>query len=300
MPSVQSVMHRISYSSPQVVYSASHIDTIPEALTTSIASSVASSGQQTYSTASTMAPVISLPSSIDPTAMVMGDGAGGGASGGGRGGLGTGSILEQNEVATQIQGAMAGILGQGGGATGIQGTVLGQQNKQGSGDGGPIPGQSGGETVASSIQETMIAQSGAVGGDSIQDTIQDSILGQSAGVGVAGIQQGNILGQPSGQVSQPVGIQDSNQFLTPATGAAMATGSPSHGTSDSEHGSDVGGTSVADIASQLINQYVTGSRAVPSMYPPQAPVTNAMTVPHQEPMQTNVTATTAIPTISTQ
>ena len=187
--------------------------------------------------------------SIDPTAMVMNDGAqlvpGAEASG-----AIPNSMLGQSEVATQIQGAIAGIqdslMGQGGGAAAIKGNVLGQNE----GGGGTIESSMSGQstvTATAGIQESMIAQSGAVGGDTIQDSIQDSIMGQgSSGSGGAN------------------GITAS--LIAP---------------------------NVSDIASQLINQYV--SQPVAGVFQPTASSSQ-----EPESMQTDVTpqpATTA-PSIS--
>lgn len=227
-----------------MVYSASHIDTIPDTLASSIAS-ITSSVQQTYSTSSSMAPNV-MPS-IDPTAMVMNDG-GQLVPGAEASGAIPNSMLEQSEVATQIQGAIAGIqdslMGQSGGAAAIK---VGQNE----GGGGTIESSISGQstvTATTNIQESMIAQSGAVGGDTIQDSIQDSIMGQgsSGGGGASGI----------------------TASLIPPN--------------------------VSDIASQLINQYV--SQPVAGVFQPTA----AASPQEPESMQTDVTpqpATTA-PSIS--
>ena len=253
----------------QVVYSASHIDTIPETLSSSITSfPCSSSTQQTYSTSSTVAP-ITIPS-INPAAMVMGGGASSGETS-----IQT-AILGQNEVATQIQGAMTGIqgplMGHSDGSTGIQSN---QQNAQSGGGENLITGQTSSETAATSIQES-IAQSGAVGGDSIQDSIQDSIMGEGAVGGVPpGIHQGAILGQP---VGEHAGIQDSSQYLSPSMSAIPPSGADP---------SADGGTTVSDIASQLISQYVTSSRTV---FPSSDPGSNAAVQAQEtvETMQTDV------------
>ena len=193
------------------------------------------------------------------------------------------SMLGQNEVATQIQGAMAGIQGSlMGGTTAIQGAVLE------SGGENPIAGQS---TAASSIQASMITQSGAVGGDTIQDTIQDSIMGQAGGAtripaslmaqsnAQSGIQSA-ILGQGAGGRIGETGIPDSNQYLNPAAGAMMTSVA---GTNTNPSGE--AGTSVSDIASQLINQYVGNTTAV---FQPTA-TTDVAASREPEGMQTEVT-----------
>ena len=295
---------------PQVVYSASHIDTIPDTLASSIAS-IASSVQQTYSTSTMQS--ISIPS-LD---QVMG--GGGGMVAAGTGGTIPNSMLGQNEVATQIQGAMTGIqgslMGQGGGAPAIQNAVLAQtdqgQGVGGGGGGNPASAQCA-ATATSNIQESIIAQSGAVGGDTIQDSIQDSILGQGGG-GTAEIPgslmaqnntqpgiHGGILGQGTGQMGETGGMQDSNQYLNPA----VMSGSPNVVANDTGASAPVGAASVADIASQLINQYVASSQPVPGgFHPPPATNSTAAMAAAQEPesMQTDPPPQPAVtaPTVNT-
>ena len=275
-----------------MVYSASHIDSIPDNLVSSAASASSSTtAQLTQSTAATSAGPISIPAVVDQS--VMGVAGGGATGGGGVAGNGEGvipnSILGQSEVVTQIQGAMAEIQGQLlGGAAGIESAMLAGNAQQGS---GPIPGQTSGNG-SSAIQDAIIGQGGVVGGDSIQDSIQDSIMGQTAPVVGAAA---SILGQ----VGKAAGIQDSSQYLNPAAAGSMMTG----GGGATSSGEGEGPTSVSDIASQLISQYVASTQSVPAPF--QAPPTNTGVEqqPVVESMQTDVapqSVETAIPpTVST-
>lgn len=168
----------------------------------------------------------------------------------------------QSEVATQIQNAMAGIQGQLMGHNGA-GNVALQGNS-----GGQIAGtgQNEGSGGTSSIPDTMIAQGASVSGDAIQDSIQDSILGQTSGGGIEVASAAAILGQTGGgQVTEGgTGMPDSNQYLNPTVGAIMSD-SP---TVTHETGTNDGPTSVSDITTQLINQYVASTRPAETTVPP--------------------------------
>lgn len=264
-----------------MVYSASHIDAIPDTLVSSVATS---SAQLTQSTTSTAAP-ISIPTVVDQSGMGV---AGGGATGAGTGGAPgetviPNSILGQSEVVTQIQGAMADLHGQlmSGAPTTMEG---GTANS-----GGGNPG----------IQESIMTQGGVVGGDSIQDSIQDTIVGGAAsGTATAAA----ILGQVAGSsVGKTAGIQDSSQFLNPAATAAaaaagnmMSGGGGGGGGEGSSSGGGEGPTSVSDIASQLISQYVASTQSVAAPFQP--PASNTGTEQGQvESMQTDVSAETTLP-----
>ena len=279
----------------QVVYSASHIDNIPDNLVSS-----AASGSTTTTTApltqSTAAPM-SIPAVVDPAGMgVATTNEGGGAS---SRGVIPSSILGQNEVVSQIQGAMAEIQGQlmGGAAVAaaaaaaMETAVLGSEGtQQGSGH---VTGQA---SASSGIQDSIIGQGGVVGGDSIQDSIQDSIMGQGVGGAGGGASVAAILG---GEVVEGTGMQDSSQYLNPASGNILPGGGVGGGANVA---GDEGPTSVSDIASQLINQYVASTRSVP--VPFQAPPTNTGTEqPPVESMQTDVVPqssdTTIPPSVST-
>lgn len=205
----------------QVVYSASHIDTIPDTLASSIAS-MTSSVQHTYSTSSTMAPNV-IPS-LDPATMVMNEG-GQLVSGAEAGGTLPNAMLGQSEVVSQIQGAIAGIqdslMGQSGGAAAIPGNVLGQNEGGGATIESSIAGQ-GTVTAPTSIPESMIAQSDTVGGDTIQDSIQDSIMGQgssnSGGAsGIPALLPQNVSDIASQLISQYVSQPVTSVFQPTAT-----------------------------------------------------------------------------------
>ena len=243
----------------QVVYSA-------EPMSDSLSSSMANISSSVQPTHTTSAPV-SIPA-IDQASGGGGTGVGVGEEGGS---VQNSLLGGQNEVATQIQNAMAGIqsqlMGQDGRGVsqGIQAAgILGQGGSQQGGNMGQIPGQGQGDSGTSSIQETMIAQSGNVGGDAIQDSIQDTILGQAGGVGGGGAAIGHrateaLLGQPgSGQVAA-TGVPDSSQYLNPTGGGAGGGGGGG--------GGGEGPTSVSDITSQLISQYVASTRPVPAVFP---------------------------------
>ena len=260
-------------SSQQVVYSASHIDAIPDSLVSSVASSSSTTAQLTQSTASTSGP-IAMPSVVDV--------AGGGGTGGPGYAIVPNSILGQSEVVTQIQGAMADLQGQlmSGAGAAIESAVL-TENAQGSA--ALLPGQT--TTAANAgIQDSIMTQTGVVGGDSIQDSIQDSIMGEG---GPGAVAAAALLGQVGG--GKTTGIQDSSQFLNPAASAAVPgnlIGGGGGGGASSGGGGE-GPTSVSDIASQLISQYVASSQAVPAPF--QAPATNAgMEQGQVESMQTDV------------
>ena len=239
---------------------------------------------------------MSIPAVVDPAGMgVATTNEGGGAS---SGGVIPSSILGQNEVVSQIQGAMAEIQGQfmGGAAVAaaaaaMETAVLGSEGtQQGSGH---VTGQA---SASSRIQDSIIGQGGVVGGDSIQDSIQDSIMGQGVGGAGGGASAAAILG---GEVVEGTGMQDSSQYLNPASGNIMPVGGVG---GVANVAGDEGPTSVSDIASQLINQYVASTRSVP--VPFQAPPTNTGTEqPPVESMQTDVVPqssdTTIPPSVST-
>ena len=267
------IIHVVLHVSQQVVYNASHIDTMPETL---VSSSVASSSSTSAAAAMSTAGPIPIPAVVSVT--------GGAGEGGGTGdSVIPNSILGQSEVVSQIQGAMADLQGQlmsGGGAT-IESTVLAETSAQQASGGAPLPGQA-----------SIMTQGGVVGGDSIQDSIQDSIIGQ------AGPSAASLLGEVGG--GKTAGIQDSSQFLNPAAATAgnlMTVGGTAAANSG---GGGEGPTSVSDIASQLISQYVASSQ--PPFQTTPAP-TAGMEQDQVESMQTDIVPqpaeTTLPPSVST-
>ena len=113
-----------------------------------------------------------------------------------------------------------------------------------------------------------------------------------------------ILGQVAGSsVAKTAGIQDSSQFLNPAATAAAAAagnimsgggGGGGGGGEGSSSGGGEGPTSVSDIASQLISQYVASTQSVPAPFQP--PASDTGTEQGQvESMQTDVSAETTLP-----
>ena len=255
----------------QVVYSASHIDTIPETLASSIASMSSAVQQQTYSTATTAADV-PVPNPI----MVQSDAAA----------QIQGSILGQSDVVAGIQ---SSILGQNVGMVGMQDSIMGQAAGSVRAMENPLSGQTQ-QNTAPSIPGSMIAQDGVGGRDNIQDSIQDSIMGQ--GSAESGM-RGAILGQvasSSGEMGA-AGVQDSNLFLNSAAGAMMG------GATSAPITAGPGSVAVSDIASQLINEYVAASSQppVPTAVFQPTPTNEAAEEP--ESMQTEVTPQPA-PTVS--
>ena len=256
----------------QVVYSASHIDTIPETLASSIASMSSAVQQQTYNTATTAADV-PVPNPI----MVQSDAAA----------QIQGSILGQSDVVVGIQ---SSILGQN---VGMQDSIMGQAAGSVRAMENSLSGQTH-QNTAPSIPGSMIAQDGVGGRDNIQDSIQDSIMGQ--GSAESGM-RGAILGQvasSSGEMGA-AGVQDSNLFLNSAAGAMIggATSAPI----TAGPGSEAGAVAVSDIASQLINEYVAASRQLPVPTAVFQPTPTNEAAEEPESMQTEVTPQPA-PTVS--